>query len=58
MRISKKTFFFRREAEHNQMVRSIYEEMENQVREEREKHLAEVLDLTRIAIYDMYMIQI
>lgn len=31
----------RREAEHNQMVRSIYEEMENQVREEREKHLAE-----------------
>lgn len=31
----------RREAEHDQVIHSIYEEMENQVREEREKHLAE-----------------
>ncbi|XP_075326082.1 EF-hand calcium-binding domain-containing protein 4A isoform X1 [Odontesthes bonariensis] len=29
----------RRESEHDQMVRSIYEEMENQIREEREKRL-------------------
>lgn len=33
----------RREAEHDQIVRSIYEEMENQLREEREKHVAEDL---------------
>ncbi|XP_041852471.1 EF-hand calcium-binding domain-containing protein 4A [Melanotaenia boesemani] len=31
----------RRESEHDQMVRSIYEEMENQIREEREKWLAQ-----------------
>ncbi|CAG5957929.1 unnamed protein product [Menidia menidia] len=31
----------RRESEHDQMVRSIYEEMETQVREEREKRLAQ-----------------
>ncbi|XP_067359095.1 EF-hand calcium-binding domain-containing protein 4A isoform X3 [Channa argus] len=31
----------RRESEHDQVVRSIYEEMENQIREEREKHLAQ-----------------
>ncbi|KAM8893141.1 EF-hand calcium-binding domain-containing protein 4A isoform 2-T2 [Spinachia spinachia] len=29
----------RRESEHNEVVSSIYEEMENQIREEREKHL-------------------
>lgn len=31
----------RRENEHDQVVRSIYEEMESQMREEREKHLAQ-----------------
>ncbi|XP_072242047.1 EF-hand calcium-binding domain-containing protein 4A-like [Leuresthes tenuis] len=31
----------RRESEHDQMVRSIYEEMENQIREEREKRLTQ-----------------
>ncbi|KAF3854896.1 hypothetical protein F7725_022951 [Dissostichus mawsoni] len=31
----------RREIEHDQVVRSINEEMENQIREEREKHLAQ-----------------
>ncbi|XP_036963879.1 EF-hand calcium-binding domain-containing protein 4A [Acanthopagrus latus] len=31
----------RRESEHDQVVRSIYEEMESQMREEREKHLAQ-----------------
>ncbi|XP_028286264.1 EF-hand calcium-binding domain-containing protein 4A [Parambassis ranga] len=31
----------RRDSEHDQVVRSIYEEMENQIREEREKRLAE-----------------
>ncbi|XP_070763108.1 EF-hand calcium-binding domain-containing protein 4A-like, partial [Enoplosus armatus] len=31
----------RRESEHDQVVRSIYEEMENQIREEREKRLAQ-----------------
>uniref|UniRef100_UPI0037E7A69A EF-hand calcium-binding domain-containing protein 4A n=1 Tax=Semicossyphus pulcher TaxID=241346 RepID=UPI0037E7A69A len=31
----------RRETEHDQVVRSIYEEMENQIREEREKRLAQ-----------------
>lgn len=31
----------RREVEHDQIVRSLNEEMENQVREQREKHLAE-----------------
>ncbi|KAK7877052.1 hypothetical protein WMY93_032244 [Mugilogobius chulae] len=31
----------RREAEHEQMIRSLYEEMETQMREEREKHTAE-----------------
>ncbi|XP_026166282.1 EF-hand calcium-binding domain-containing protein 4A isoform X3 [Mastacembelus armatus] len=31
----------RRENEHDQVVRSIYEEMENQIKEEREKHLAQ-----------------
>ncbi|XP_024136622.1 EF-hand calcium-binding domain-containing protein 4A [Oryzias melastigma] len=31
----------RRECEHDQMVRSIYEEMENQIKEEKEKRLAE-----------------
>ncbi|XP_028441317.1 EF-hand calcium-binding domain-containing protein 4A isoform X2 [Perca flavescens] len=31
----------RRESEHDQVVRSIYEEMENQIREEREKHLSQ-----------------
>ncbi|XP_039989653.1 EF-hand calcium-binding domain-containing protein 4A [Xiphias gladius] len=31
----------RRESEHDQVVRSIYEEMENQLREERQKHLAQ-----------------
>ncbi|XP_029910256.1 EF-hand calcium-binding domain-containing protein 4A [Myripristis murdjan] len=31
----------RRESEHEQVVRSMYEEMENQVREEREKRLAQ-----------------
>uniref|UniRef100_A0A8C7XWP7 Calcium release activated channel regulator 2B n=1 Tax=Oryzias sinensis TaxID=183150 RepID=A0A8C7XWP7_9TELE len=31
----------RRESEHDQMVRSIYEEMENQIKEERERWLAE-----------------
>lgn len=31
----------RRESEHDQVVRSIYEEMEGQIREEREKHLAQ-----------------
>lgn len=35
-------FCFRRESEHDQVVRSIYEEMESQMREEREKHLAQV----------------
>ncbi|XP_037308541.2 EF-hand calcium-binding domain-containing protein 4A isoform X1 [Pungitius pungitius] len=30
----------RRESEHNEVVRSIYEEMENQMREEREKRLS------------------
>ncbi|XP_055365445.1 EF-hand calcium-binding domain-containing protein 4A isoform X2 [Betta splendens] len=30
----------RRESEHDQVVRSIYEEMENQIREEREKRLS------------------
>lgn len=33
---------FRRESEHDQVVRSIYEEMENQIREEKDKHLAQV----------------
>ncbi|XP_047451766.1 EF-hand calcium-binding domain-containing protein 4A isoform X2 [Mugil cephalus] len=31
----------RRETEHDEIVRSIYEEMENQIREEKEKRLAE-----------------
>uniref|UniRef100_A0A672GE78 Calcium release activated channel regulator 2B n=1 Tax=Salarias fasciatus TaxID=181472 RepID=A0A672GE78_SALFA len=31
----------RRENEHDEVVRSIYEEMESQIREEREKHLAQ-----------------
>ncbi|KAM7396806.1 hypothetical protein PAMP_019817 [Pampus punctatissimus] len=31
----------RRESEHDQVVRSIYEEMENQIREEREKRLTQ-----------------
>ncbi|XP_069564426.1 EF-hand calcium-binding domain-containing protein 4A isoform X1 [Brachyistius frenatus] len=31
----------RRESEHDQVVRSVYEEMENQIREEREKRLAQ-----------------
>ncbi|XP_042268066.1 EF-hand calcium-binding domain-containing protein 4A [Thunnus maccoyii] len=31
----------RRESEHDRVVRSIYEEMENQIREEREKRLAQ-----------------
>ncbi|XP_032362793.1 EF-hand calcium-binding domain-containing protein 4A [Etheostoma spectabile] len=31
----------RRESEHDQVVRSIYEEMENQIREEREKRLSQ-----------------
>ncbi|XP_053175499.1 EF-hand calcium-binding domain-containing protein 4A [Scomber japonicus] len=31
----------RRESEHDQVVRSIYEEMENQIREEKDKHLAQ-----------------
>ncbi|XP_042352623.1 EF-hand calcium-binding domain-containing protein 4A [Plectropomus leopardus] len=31
----------RRESEHDQVVRSIYEEMENQIREEREKQLTQ-----------------
>lgn len=35
-------FCFRRESEHDQVVRSISEEMENQIREEREKRLAQV----------------
>lgn len=33
---------FRRESEHDQVVRSIYEEMESQIREEREKRLTQV----------------
>lgn len=33
---------FRRESEHDQMVRSIYEEMENQIKEEHEKYLVQV----------------
>lgn len=33
---------YRREAQHDQVVHSIYEEMENQMREEREKRAAEV----------------
>lgn len=32
----------RRESEHDQMVRSIYEDMESQIREEREKHSTQV----------------
>lgn len=32
----------RRDIEHDQVVRSIYEEMENQMREEREKRLSQV----------------
>lgn len=35
-------FCIRRESEHDQVVRSIYEEMESQIREEREKLLAQV----------------
>ena len=35
-------FGFRRESEHDMVVRSMYEEMESQVREEREKRLAQV----------------
>ncbi|XP_033823700.1 EF-hand calcium-binding domain-containing protein 4A [Periophthalmus magnuspinnatus] len=31
----------RREAEHDQMIRSLYEEMENQIKEERDKQAAE-----------------
>ncbi|CAL1595731.1 unnamed protein product [Knipowitschia caucasica] len=31
----------RRETEHDEMIRSVYEETENQMREEREKHAAE-----------------
>ncbi|XP_027888291.1 EF-hand calcium-binding domain-containing protein 4A isoform X2 [Xiphophorus couchianus] len=34
----------RRESEHNKMVRSIYEEMESQIREEKEKWAAQVQD--------------
>lgn len=33
---------FRREIEHDEVVRSIYGEMENQIREEREKRLVQV----------------
>lgn len=35
-------FSFRRQSEHDQVVRSIYEEMESQIREEREKRLTQV----------------
>lgn len=35
-------FLLRRETDHDRVVRSLYEEMESQVREEREKRLAQV----------------
>lgn len=37
-----RVFCSRRESEHDQIVRSIYEDVESQIREEREKHSTQV----------------